>query len=192
MNHVSVTAVVPTHNRRELVAETIATILDQRDVDLRLVVVDEASSDGTAEWLARLAASDRRVSVIRHDKALGVAAARNAGIDAATTPWVAKHLTVPENIDRILLPGLCAGDLDQVSRRRGVTIERGPKDLLDLPEFFGSAESAKADYGAYDITILAEINHVPRMTLGEILAAARALRASGADIIGQGMIRFIS
>ncbi len=104
----------------------------------------------------------------------------------ATTPWVAKHLTVPENIDRILLPGLCAGDLDQVWRPRGVTIERGPKDLLDLPEFFGGAGSAKADYGAYDITILAEINHVQRMTLGEILAAARALRASGADIIDLG------
>src|SRR6266852_2480303 len=44
----------------------------------------------------------------------------------ATTPWVAKHLTVPENIDRILLPGLCAGDLDQVWRPRGVTIDRGP------------------------------------------------------------------
>src|SRR4029077_7293715 len=72
-----------------------------------------------------------------------------------TTPWVAKHLTIPENIDRILLPGLCAGDLEQVVRPQGVMVERGPKDLLDLPEFFGGAERAKADYGTYDIAILA-------------------------------------
>ena len=104
----------------------------------------------------------------------------------ATTPWVAKHLTIPEQIDRILLPGLCAGELHEVPRRPGVSIERGPKDLLDLPEFFGGAAGAKVDYGACDITILAEINHVPQMNLAEILVAARSLRASGADIIDLG------
>src|SRR5438874_10397875 len=40
-----------------------------------------------------------------------------------TTPWVAKHLIIPENVDRILLPGLCAGELEQVSRPPGVAIE---------------------------------------------------------------------
>jgi dihydropteroate synthase-like protein len=104
----------------------------------------------------------------------------------ATTPWIAKHLTIPEDVDRILLPGLCAGDLEVVARPQGVVIERGPKDLLDLPEYFGSSETAKSDYGSYDITILAEINHVPRMSLAEIMTAAGTLRASGADIIDLG------
>src|SRR5947199_9677284 len=63
----------------------------------------------------------------------------------ATTHWVAKHLAIPENIDRILLPGLCAGDLEQISRSPGVAVERGPKDLLDLPEFFGGAKGRKPD-----------------------------------------------
>jgi dihydropteroate synthase-like protein len=104
----------------------------------------------------------------------------------ATTPWVAKHLTIPENVDRILLPGLCAGDLEEVPRPPEVSVERGPKDLLDLPEFFGGAATAKSDYGAYDITILAEINHAPRMSQAYILASARSLRASGADVIDLG------
>src|SRR5262249_44555359 len=67
----------------------------------------------------------------------------------ATTPWIAKHLTIPENVNRILLPGLCAGDLEEVARPRGVVIERGPKDLLDLPEHFGGGEKPKSDYGSY-------------------------------------------
>src|SRR5262245_11964396 len=54
----------------------------------------------------------------------------------ATTDWVARHLTVPPGIPRIILPGLCAGDLAVVSEATGVPAERGPKDLRDLPEFF--------------------------------------------------------
>jgi dihydropteroate synthase-like protein len=104
----------------------------------------------------------------------------------ATTPWVASHLNVPSGIDRILLPGLCAGDLNAVAERAGVPVERGPKDLLDLPEFFGGQKTLPADYGAYDITILAEINSVPRLSRQAILDLARAYRASGADIIDLG------
>jgi dihydropteroate synthase-like protein len=104
----------------------------------------------------------------------------------ATTPWIATHLTVPTGINRILLPGLCGGDLNAVADRTGLPVERGPKDLLDLPEFFGGQKALPADYGAYDIAILAEINHVPRLSRAEILDLARKYRASGADIIDLG------
>jgi dihydropteroate synthase len=57
--------------------------------------------------------------------------------------------------------------------------------LRRLPEFFGHQRSA-ADYGAYDIEILAEINHAPRMTLRDILAEAANLQEAGADLIDVG------
>src|SRR5204862_8089037 len=44
----------------------------------------------------------------------------------ATTPWVAGHLTAPPGVQRVLLPGLCAGDLAAVIQRTGVPVERGP------------------------------------------------------------------
>src|SRR5207244_3874012 len=72
-----------------------------------------------------------------------------------TTPWVANHLEPPAGIDRVLLPGLCGGDLEPVRARAGVPVERGPKDLRDLPEFFGACDTARADYGRFDIEILA-------------------------------------
>ncbi len=104
----------------------------------------------------------------------------------ATTPWVARHLTVPPKVDRVLLPGLCLGDLASVTQSAGVPVERGPKDLRDLPEYFGAGAAKNADYGGYDIAILAEINHAPGMTLTEIISQARVFRASGADAIDLG------
>jgi len=104
----------------------------------------------------------------------------------ATTPWVARHLSVPPHADRVILPGLCGGDLAAVAEVARVPVERGPKDLRDLPEFFGGASGRPAGYGAHDITILAEINHAPRVTLAEILVQARRMRHDGADVIDLG------
>src|SRR5438309_809580 len=74
-----------------------------------------------------------------------------------TTPWAARHLTVPAGIDRVLLPGWCNGDLAPVEAVARVPVGRGPKDLRDLPAFFGRSAGPPPDYGAHDITILAEI-----------------------------------
>src|SRR5215211_2605394 len=41
--------------------------------------------------------------------------------------WVARHLVVPPGIDRVILPGLCLGDLSPVVEKTGGTrVERGP------------------------------------------------------------------
>jgi dihydropteroate synthase-like protein len=104
----------------------------------------------------------------------------------ASTPWIAGHLVVPRAVERVLLPGLCAGDLAIVAEKAGVPVERGPRDLRDLPDFFGSRSGPPAGYGAHDIVILAEINHAPRLPLPELLAQARGLRAEGADLIDIG------
>jgi dihydropteroate synthase-like protein len=57
--------------------------------------------------------------------------------------------------------------------------------LRQLPDFFGR-EPAPADYGAYDIEIIAEINHCPRLKLVDIRAQARQLARDGADVIDVG------
>jgi dihydropteroate synthase-like protein len=106
-------------------------------------------------------------------------------IALATTPWIARHLTVPSGVDRIILPGLCQGDLQEL-RTMAATVERGPADLRDLPEFFSTSVVPRVDYGKYDITILAEINHAPRLDRVEILKQAQTLHAEGADVIDLG------
>lgn len=104
----------------------------------------------------------------------------------APTPWIARHLTVPAGVERVLLPGLCLGELKVVEEAGGVPVERGPTDLRDLPEFFGERSGPPPGYGTFDIAILAEINHVSRLTGEQVLAQARAYRDSGADLIDLG------
>jgi dihydropteroate synthase-like protein len=104
----------------------------------------------------------------------------------ATTPWIAAHLAVPGKVNRIVLPGLCNGNLDVVADATGTTTERGPEDLRDLPDYFGQQAGTRVAYGQHDISILAEINHAGRLGLDTILSQARHYRDSGADIIDLG------
>jgi dihydropteroate synthase-like protein len=105
----------------------------------------------------------------------------------ATTPWIARHFTPTQRVDRIVLPGLCNGELDVLTQSWGdMQIEKGPDDLRDLPDYFGSTGPSAAAYGAYDIEILAEINHAPRVALNEIVTKAKKANADGANVIDLG------
>lgn len=102
-----------------------------------------------------------------------------------TTPWIAKHLPSADGFERIMIPGLCEGDLRVIEDRFGVKVEKGPADLRDLPEYFGQA-ALREEYGAYDIRIFAEINNVPYVSREEVLRWAQYFRESGADVIDLG------
>ena len=102
--------------------------------------------------------------------------------------WVKRKLVVPEGITRIILPGWCGGDLSVLSAQFGVPFTLGPKDLFDLPEFFGRGGRPPPSLVDYSIEILAEINHAPRLSAEELLRQANAYRQSGADVIDLGCI----
>ena len=102
-----------------------------------------------------------------------------------TTPWIARFLEVPAGIDLVLIPGLCEGDPTVIAQRVGVPVEKGPKDLRQIPEYFGRAALAR-DYGGYDIEIVAEVNNAPRLAREAIRREAEHYRTSGADVIDIG------
>jgi len=102
-----------------------------------------------------------------------------------TTAWIADHLTVPPGTDLVLIPGLCEGDATTLAHAVGVAVEKGPKDLREIPRHFGRTAAAQ-DYGAWDIEIVAEINNAPRLSREELRRTAEYFRASGADIVDIG------
>jgi dihydropteroate synthase-like protein len=103
-----------------------------------------------------------------------------------TTEWIARRLAVPEGTTRIIVPGGCRGSLDAFQDVTAIPVERGPEDLRRLDEFFGQQSRDLSDYGSFDIEILAEINHAPRLPLATLLDESRRLRAAGADRIDLG------
>jgi dihydropteroate synthase-like protein len=103
-----------------------------------------------------------------------------------TTDWIARHLQQPDGIEKIILPGLCRGEVNAIADRFQLPVESGPDDLRDLPEYFGKTSGPPLGYGAFDIEIVAEINRAPQKSLAEILKIAIDYRESGADIIDLG------
>jgi len=102
-----------------------------------------------------------------------------------TTSWIARRLEPRGDIDLVLIPGLCEGDPKIIEDAIGVRVHKGPKDLREIPKYFGRS-TAEAAYGAWDIEIAAEINNAPRLTRDAIRREAERYRASGADIIDIG------
>jgi dihydropteroate synthase-like protein len=108
-------------------------------------------------------------------------------VAALMTPaWIAPRLVPPAETTRVILPGYCDGDIRPLQQRCRVPVELGPKDLRQLPEYFGQTGGRSTDYGDYDIQILAELNHAPRLAQQEIRQQARRLADDGADWIDVG------
>jgi glycosyltransferase involved in cell wall biosynthesis len=79
-----ISLVVPAYRAETQIAATLASVTAQACVPAEIVVVDDASPDGTGAAAAALGAR-----VLRLPCNAGPAAARNAGVAAATQPWVA-------------------------------------------------------------------------------------------------------
>ncbi|MBD16218.1 MAG: dihydropteroate synthase [Planctomycetaceae bacterium] len=99
--------------------------------------------------------------------------------------WIASRISVPPAASRIILPGYCEGNMAPLQSAVEVPIELGPRDLRRLPVFFSRPKTSE-EYGRYDIEILAEINHCPRLSLDDILQQAATLAQAGADWIDVG------
>ncbi len=82
-----VSVVVPLFDRRTLIEETLRSALAQSHADLEVIVVDDGSTDGSAELVERTFGD--RVRLIRLGRNLGRSIARNVGCDAARGDLIA-------------------------------------------------------------------------------------------------------
>ncbi len=109
-------------------------------------------------------------------------------VAALMTPdLIARRLKDIGNADKVILPGLCQGDLTVLQTQYGVPIERGPADLKDLPQYFGSKGIAP-DLTQYSVQIFAEIVDAPDLSVDAILQKALRFQAQGANVIDLGCL----
>jgi glycosyltransferase involved in cell wall biosynthesis len=95
----TVSVILPTYNRAHTLLRAVDSVLSQDCRDLELIIVDDGSTDGTAELVGRI--EDIRVRLFRHDTNRGAAAARNTGIAVSSADWIAF-----QDSDDVWLPGL--------------------------------------------------------------------------------------
>ena len=92
------TVSMPAYNAGPYAREAIESVLSQEAIDFELIVVDDGSTDGTAQVVESFA--DPRVRLIRHDRNLGIGRAHNRVLAASHAPFIA-HV----DADDVVLPG---------------------------------------------------------------------------------------
>src|SRR5436190_20057932 len=84
----AITVLMPVFNAAAFVREAIQSVLRQTQADLELLIIDDASTDGSSAIIRSF--SDPRVRVITHQRNLGLVASLNDGLDQARGRYVAR------------------------------------------------------------------------------------------------------
>ncbi len=115
---------------------------------------------------------------------------RNIGVSVAalmTAQMISRRVKDLNGANRIIVPGLCRGDLSIVSESLGIPCIRGTIDLKDLPAFFGR-DCKPTDLSKHNVKIFAEIVDAPMVTINNVLERAMKYRRDGADVIDIGCL----
>jgi hypothetical protein len=113
----SVSVVIPCYNYGRFLPEAVSSALDEQPgVDVRVLVIDDASPDGSAEVAKELAAADPRIEVWVHETNKGGTATYNEGI----LEWADGDYTVLLSADDRLTPGALSRATELLDAHPGV------------------------------------------------------------------------
>jgi len=109
-------------------------------------------------------------------------------VAALMTPdLIARRVKETGDADKVIVPGLCQGDLTMLEAKYGVPVERGPADLKDLPQYFGH-QGIVPDLSQYQVKIFAEIVDAPYLSVEGVLQKALQYQSQGANVIDLGCL----
>lgn len=84
-----VSVIMPAYNAEKYIAEAIQSVISQTYTNWELFVLDDCSTDGTAEIAEGFANADSRIHLLQNPQNMGVAKTRNRGFDIAKGEWIA-------------------------------------------------------------------------------------------------------
>jgi glycosyltransferase involved in cell wall biosynthesis len=102
----AVTVLIGAYENERTVARAVASILEQTERNLELIMIDDGSRDGSSAVAREAIGSDPRGRVMRLERNLGIARSLNAGLEAAAAPLVAiqdaDDYSAPNRLERQL------------------------------------------------------------------------------------------
>lgn len=84
-----ISVVMAAYNAARHIEKAIRSVIEQTIQDWELIVIDDASTDNTAELVCRLAQGDLRIALHQNERHSGVSETRNRGIDLAVGEYIA-------------------------------------------------------------------------------------------------------
>jgi dihydropteroate synthase-like protein len=109
-------------------------------------------------------------------------------VAALMTPdLISRRVKQTGDADKVIVPGLCQGDLTKLEAQYGIPVERGPEDLKDLPQYFGHA-GVEPDLSRYSVQIFAEIVDAPYLSIEGVVKKAQHFQQQGANVIDLGCL----
>ena len=130
-----ISVIVPVYNSADTIEACADSILTQTGVSLQLILVNDGSTDGTADICDALARRDTRVTLV-HQPNKGRAEARHVGVEQATGQWVGfvdSDDTLPPGALQHLLAGT-AEDTDIVFGN-GYSLHAEQRSSIPIDEF---------------------------------------------------------
>jgi glycosyltransferase involved in cell wall biosynthesis len=111
----SFSVVILCYNYGRFLDDAVASVLSQAGVDLRVLIIDDASTDDSSEVAKRYAADDPRVELTVHAVNRGTIASANEGLE-----WADGDYTVVVDADDLLTPGALRRAMDLLDAHPGV------------------------------------------------------------------------
>ncbi len=142
-----ITVIIPVYKAEKYLARSVESVLTQTYKNLEVILVDDGSPDGSGALCEDYAERDSRVRVLHRENG-GAAAARNAGLDAATGDYIA-FVDADDHVAPDMLEKLYAALTDAGADMSlcGVTYVDGEdKPLMDLPPMAAEVIGPKAFY----------------------------------------------
>ena len=151
----SVDVIVPCYNYGHFLRECVGSVLTQSGPCIRVLIIDDASSDNTDEVAAGLARKDSRVTFLPHESNKGHIATYNEGI-----AWASADYMLILSADDYLLPGALQRAAQLMDRYPGVGFTFGNAIRLDESGITKTIDSVtgKADWRIVDGMHFIELN----------------------------------
>jgi glycosyltransferase involved in cell wall biosynthesis len=148
-NQVTVSVVMPVHNRLATVQAAIDSVLTQTYTNFELVIVDDGSADGSYELMQGI--DDARIRLVRLDQCGGVSAARNEALRRSTGKYIA-YLDSDNTWDERYLAAMVGSFVelpDAIATYSGQLLFRGEQE-----------QPFAARFGSFNSSLLANRNYI--------------------------------
>ncbi|CAN5348567.1 hypothetical protein BH09GEM1_BH09GEM1_04420 [soil metagenome] len=135
-----VTIIMPVHNGERYLAPAMESMLGQTYADFEFLILDDGSTDGTAEVLQQFARRDARITIFTRHR-LGLTKALNELLAAATGEYVARM-----DADDISLPGRLATEVAYLDEHPDVGLVSGNYFVIDQRGHVGATPGLSREF----------------------------------------------